>query len=174
MKRSFSLLLSLVTLLLVTPAFAGITQPLPAGTYHGTQLGYEISFPAGWYRIQPLAGITGDSFNNTADLADNSSWVWVKTTSGDTINGSAIIRAVRGETDEDRFSVDRDYMVRQGGVQARALEGNTTADGDPMRYYALAMPSPARHGILILIVTTPPAAGRQQIQGILDSFRPAE
>jgi len=82
---------------------------------------------------------------------------------------------VRGDEDEDKFSVVKDSMIAHGNGKARALEGNSVADGDPQYYYALALSSASRHTVLVLRIEGPPDAMhaegmKVQVKALLASF----
>lgn len=181
MQILLRLFLSLV-LLASAGAVAADNPSQPPGPYHSTALGYRLKFPPGWYFMTPLkiAGIppsAGEAFCNNPDV-NSSPLVCV---SVDPLPGSvalgdkAVVDTVRGDEDEDKFSVIKDAMIKQGKSTARALEGNNVADGDPQYYYALALASASRHTVLVLCIEGPPDAMRAtdmqaQIKALLASF----
>lgn len=172
--KSLSALLSWLALLVAGAALAD-TAPMPAGVYHSSELGYALNLPSGWYRIQAIPGLTGESFCNTPDLADGSTYIEVHALpAGTALADKGVVDAVRGDEDEDKFSVVKDSTVKHGGAAARALEGRTLADGDPMYYYVLVLDS--RHGLLVLRIEGPPDAMQradmqQAVQAMLASFK---
>lgn len=181
MRYSLRILISLV-LLAATGAAAADNPSQPSGPYHSKALGYSLSFPSGWYFMTPLniPGITPsarEDFCNNPDV--NSSplvCVSVEPLPGNAALGDkAVVDTVRGDEDEDKFSVVKDAVIKHGKDQGRALEGNNVADGDPQYYYALALTSASRHTVLVLRIEGPPdamhAADMQvQIKALLASF----
>jgi hypothetical protein len=181
MKRLFTVILSFIALTLLGTALAGTTSSVPAGSYRSTQYGYRLTFPSGWYYIQSEPGtkmsFEADMFCNSPDLADGSVWVEINfVPEGAALTDKSVVDVTRGEEDEDKFSVAKDAMVPHGGGQARALEGNTMSDGDPMYYYALAVPAKARHTVLVAEIFGPPEVMQRpdmqkQVRAMLDSFQ---
>ena len=171
---------------LVLLAFAGAVAAdnpsQPPGPYHSTALGYSLKFPPGWYFMTPL-NIPGiepgahEDFCNNPDV-NSSPLVCISVNplpQGTALNDKQVVDTVRGDEDEDKFSVAKDAMIKHGKGQARALEGNNVADGDPQYYYALVIASAARHTVLVLRIEGPPdamhAADMQsQIKAVLASF----
>jgi len=181
MKRLLTVILSVSALIALSAAFAGAPSSVPAGPYHSTKYGYTLTFPAGWYYIAMDPGTNmsfeADMFNNSPDLAGDSVWVEINfVPEGAVLTDKRVVDVTRGEEDEGKFSVVKDTLVQHGAGQARALEGNTMSDGDPMYYYALAVPSPARHTVFVAEIFGPPAvmqsaAMQKEIKAMLDSFR---
>lgn len=181
MKYSLPMLTCLV--LLASAGTMAADNPSQApGSYHSKALGYSLKFPPGWYFMTPLQlpGITPEvreDFCNNPDV--NSSplvCITVSPSPGSVALGDkSVVDTVRGDEDEDKFSVAKDTTLKRGKGQARALEGNNVADGDPQYYYALALASASRHTVLVLRIEGPPdamhsAAMQAQIKALLASF----
>lgn len=181
MKRLVTIILSFIALTLLSTALAGVTSSVPAGRYHSTHYGYTLTFPSGWYYIQSVPGtqmsFEADMFCNSPDLADGSVWIEINfVPNGAVLTDKSVVDVTRGEEDEDKFSVVKDTLVQHGTGQARALEGNTMSDGDPMYYYALAVPAKARHTVLVAEIFGPPEVMQRpdmqkQVRAMLDSFQ---
>jgi hypothetical protein len=171
-----------LVLLASAGAVAADNPSQPPGPYHSAALGYSLKFPPGWYSMTPLQipGIpptASESFCNNPDV--NSSplvCVSVDSLSGSVALGDkSVVDTVRGDEDEDKFSVAKDTMIARGKGKARALEGNNVADGDPQYYYALAISSASRYTVLVLRIEGPPDAMRAadmqtQIKALLAGF----
>jgi len=181
MKRLATLTPALAALLMLSTALAGTTSSLPAGIYRSTQFHYTLKFPLGWYSIQSEPGIKmpyeADLFCNSPDLADGSVWIEINfVTQAAELGDQSVVDVTRGAEDEDKFSVVKDTVVKHGAGKARALEGNTVSDGDPMYYYALAVPSKARHTVMVAEILGPPELMhtpemQKQVRAMLDSFQ---
>lgn len=178
MKLPRRLLPLLLLPLLATALADGLTQPVPAGVFRNEQMGFELRFPAGWYRFTQLSPVGTQSFCNTPDLADGSSYVSVKTLPpGTALGDKSVVDVVRGDEDEDKFTVEKDSLEAwdTGGGKARLLKGATVADGDPMYYYAVVIAAGSR-GLLVLVVEGPPdtiksPAMQAQLKPMLASFQ---
>lgn len=183
MKSCIFLCVALLWLAATAGAAADNNPSQPAGPYHSAALGYTLNFPAGWYSMTPipLPGVTlppHEDFCNTPDV-NASPLVCVSVTTlpaGTALKDQRVVDEVRGDEDEDKFSVDQDKPVKRGKFQGRALQGKNVADGDPQYYYALVLQSPTQHGLVVLRIEGPPAAMQDaamqaEVQQLLDSFR---
>ena len=181
MKRLVTVILSVSALIMLSTALAATPTSVPAGPYRSTQYGYTLTLPSGWYNLAMEPGTKMsfelDMFNNSPNLADDSVWIEINfVPKGAVLSDKSVVDITRGEEDEDKFSVVKDTLVKHGAGQARALEGNTVSDGDPMYYYALAVPSKTRHTVLVAEILDPPEVMQRpdmqkQVKAMLDSFQ---
>lgn len=170
--------LVLLPVLATALADGGLTQPVPAGVFRNEQMGFELFFPVGWYRFTQLSPMGTQSFCSTPDMADGSSYVYVRTLpAGTALDEKSVLDEVRGDEDEDKFTVEMDSLQARdkGGGKARLLKGSTVADGDPMYYYAVVISAGSR-GLLLLVIEGPPdtlksAGMKLPLQAMLTSFK---